>query len=181
MVLGVNYRGSTGYGAAFAEANEGNHWADPVLDCVEARKYLSGLAFVDTNRIGIIGESFGGYLVLASLAFHPDVFKVGVDLSGVVNWLRAVTDANHAFKDNRALDRLIGNPKTDAERLRAISPAFHADKIQRPLFVLQGATDAKIPKDETDKLVQTVKANGVPSSPSFSMTRDTASRNASTI
>jgi dipeptidyl aminopeptidase/acylaminoacyl peptidase len=162
VVLGVNYRGSTGYGATFAEANEGKHWADPVLDCIEARKFLGGLPFVDTNRIGIIGESFGGYLVLAALAFHPDTFKVGVDLSGVVNWLRVVKDANHAFKERRALDRLIGDPKTDAERLRTISPVFHADKIRRPLFVLQGAKDPKIPKDETDKLVQTVKTNGVP-------------------
>jgi dipeptidyl aminopeptidase/acylaminoacyl peptidase len=163
VILAVNYRGSTGYGASFSEAADKKHDREPVFDCIEAKKYLASLPFIDPARIGVLGESYGGYLVLASMAFYPDTFKTGVDIFGVSDWLRTMTEAATQMPLGRnPLLWEIGHPVKDREKLQAMSPLFHAEKIQRPLFVLQGARDPKISKADTDKLVDAVKASGVP-------------------
>ena len=90
VVLGINNRGSSGYGKTFFAADDRKHGREPLWDCVDAKKYLASLPYVDANRIGIIGGSYGGYMVLAALAFQPDVFEVGVDIFGVSNWLRTL-------------------------------------------------------------------------------------------
>jgi dipeptidyl aminopeptidase/acylaminoacyl peptidase len=117
---------------------------------------------VDAARIGIIGGSYGGYMVLAALTLQPDAFKVGVDLFGISNWIRTLENVPPwwgAFKD--ALYAEMGNPKTDAERLRRISPLFNATKIKAPLMVLQGANDPRVLKIESDEIVEAAKKNGV--------------------
>ncbi|MBF5042158.1 S9 family peptidase [Aggregicoccus sp. 17bor-14] len=163
VVLGINNRGSSGYGKTFFTADDRKHGAEPLWDCVAAKKYLQSLPYVDAEKIGIIGGSYGGYMTLAALAFQPTEFKVGVDLFGVSNWLRTLESVPPYWESFRkALYEEIGDPKTDAERLRATSPLFHADKIQRPLLVLQGKNDPRVIKPESDEIVQAVKKNGVP-------------------
>src|ERR1041385_4386923 len=88
VVLGINNRGSSGYGKTFFTADDRKHGREPLWDCVEAKNYLKSLGYVDSAKIGIIGGSYGGYMVLAALTFKPEEFKVGVDLFGVSNWLR---------------------------------------------------------------------------------------------
>jgi dipeptidyl aminopeptidase/acylaminoacyl peptidase len=83
VVLGINNRGSSGYGKSFLAADDRRHGREPLWDCVDAKKYLASLPYVDANRIGIMGGSYGGYMVLAALAFQPDEFDVGVDIFGV--------------------------------------------------------------------------------------------------
>ena len=78
-MLGINNRGSSGYGKTFFAADDQKHGREPLWDCVDAKKYLQSLGYVDPERIGIIGGSYGGYMVLAALAFQPQEFKVGVD------------------------------------------------------------------------------------------------------
>ena len=90
VVLDVNNRGSSGYGKTFFTADDGKHGREPLWDCVEAKKYLQSLGYVDENKIGIMGGSYGGYMVLAALAFKPEEFAVGVDLFGVSNWVRTL-------------------------------------------------------------------------------------------
>ncbi len=90
VVLGINNRGSSGYGKTFFTADDQKHGKEPLWDCVAAKKYLQSLPYVDKDRIGIIGGSYGGYMVLAALAFQPEEFKVGVDLFGVANWIRTL-------------------------------------------------------------------------------------------
>lgn len=90
VVLGINNRGSSGYGKTFFTADDGKHGREPLWDCVAAKKYLQSLPYVDAERIGIIGGSYGGYMTLAALAFQPREFKVGVDIFGVSNWQRTL-------------------------------------------------------------------------------------------
>jgi dipeptidyl aminopeptidase/acylaminoacyl peptidase len=162
-VLGINNRGSSGYGKTFNVADDQKHGREPLWDCVEGKKYLAGLPYVDPNRIGIIGGSYGGYMVLAALAFQPDVFSVGVDIFGVANWLRTLESMPVYWEPVRvALYKEMGDPVKDKEMLRAISPLFHADKIKKPLMVLQGANDPRVIKAESDDIVAAVKQNGVP-------------------
>jgi dipeptidyl aminopeptidase/acylaminoacyl peptidase len=158
VVLGVNNRGSSGYGKTFFAADDQKHGREPLWDCVEAKKYLASLDYVDAARIGIIGGSYGGYMVLAALTFKPDEFAVGVDLFGISNWVRTLESIPPYWESFRkALYKEIGDPQTDRERLQAISPLFHADQITRPLMVLQGANDPRVIKPESDEIVEAVK------------------------
>lgn len=161
VILGVNNRGSSGYGKTFFTADDQKHGREPLWDCVEAKKYLATLGYVDTSKIGIIGGSYGGYMVLAALAFKPDEFVVGVDLFGVSNWVRTLESVPPYWESFRkALYKELGDPKTDSENLKAISPLFHADKITKPLIVLQGKNDPRVIKPESDEIVEAVKKKG---------------------
>jgi dipeptidyl aminopeptidase/acylaminoacyl peptidase len=163
VVLGINNRGSSGYGKTFFTADDQKHGREPLWDCVEAKKYLAGLPYVDPERIGIMGGSYGGYMVLAALAYQPDVFQAGVDIFGISNWVRTLESMPAWWEAQRkALYQEIGDPTKDREMLRAISPLFQADKIRKPLMVLQGANDPRVIKAESDDIVAAVKKNGVP-------------------
>jgi len=162
-VLAVNNRGSSGYGKTFYRLDDLKHGQEDLADCVEAKKFLVATGFVDENKIGIIGGSYGGYMVLAALAFQPDEFAVGVDIFGVANWIRTLKSIPkwwESFKN--ALYAELGNPETDLEYLKKISPLFHADKIDKPLIVLQGANDPRVLKIESDEIVAAVKKKGIP-------------------
>ncbi|CAN5739982.1 S9 family peptidase [soil metagenome] len=161
VILGVNNRGSSGYGKTFFTSDDGKHGREPLWDCIEAKKYLKSLGYVDENKIGIIGGSYGGYMVLAALAFKPEEFAVGVDIFGVSNWVRTLQSIPPYWESFRkSLYKEIGNPETDLALLKEISPLFHADKIKKPLIVLQGANDPRVIKPESDEIVEAVKKNG---------------------
>ena len=158
VILGVNNRGSSGYGKTFFAADDGKHGNEPLWDCIEAKKYLASLGYVDENKIGIMGGSYGGYMVLAALAFKPHEFEVGVDIFGVSNWVRTLQSIPPYWESFRkSLYREIGDPNTELDKLRATSPLFHADKIVKPLIVLQGANDPRVIKPESDEIVESIR------------------------
>lgn len=162
-VLGANNRGSSGYGKTFFHLDDKRHGEEDLMDIVYGRTYLESLDWVDNDSIGIIGGSYGGYMVAAALAFQPEVFDVGIDIFGVTNWertLKSIPPWWEAFKE--ALYDEMGDPETDSERHRRISPLFHADQIVKPLLVVQGANDPRVLQVESDELVAAVKANEVP-------------------
>ncbi|HER42974.1 MAG TPA: S9 family peptidase [Candidatus Eisenbacteria bacterium] len=162
-VLAVNNRGSSGYGKTFYKLDDLNHGKGDLDDCVEAKNHLASKGYIDEAGIGIGGGSYGGYMVLAALAFRPEEFAAGVDLFGISNWVRTLQSIPSWWESFReALYAELGNPETDEEYLRSISPLFHADKIVRPLMVLQGANDPRVLKAESDEIVEAVRANGVP-------------------
>ena len=163
VVYAINNRGSTGYGRTFYKLDDRQHGEADLGDCVASKKFLTALGYVDPGRIGIIGGSYGGYMVLAALAFRPDAFAVGVDIFGVANWLRTLSSIPPYWESFRkALYTEMGDPEADADYLRRISPLFHASRIRRPLLVLQGANDPRVLKVESDEIVEAVRANGVP-------------------
>jgi len=158
----VNNRGSSGYGKQFFKAADHKHGELDLDDCVSAKDYLKTLEFIDPARIGIIGGSYGGYMVLAALAFRPDEFELGVDIFGVSNWLRTLREMPAWWGAQRvALLKKIGDPETEEDYLRQISPLFHADNIKKPLLVIQGANDPRVLKAESDEIVEKARANGV--------------------
>jgi dipeptidyl aminopeptidase/acylaminoacyl peptidase len=162
-VLDVNNRGSSGYGKTFFKADDRKHGREPLWDCVEAKKYLQSLGYVEPEKIGILGGSYGGYMVLAALTFKPEEFAVGVDIFGVSNWLRTLQSIPPYWEAQRkSLYAEIGDPNTEADMLREWSPLFHADKITKPLLVLQGKNDPRVIKAESDEIVDAIKKkNGV--------------------
>lgn len=162
-ILGANNRGSSGYGKTFYHLDDKRHGEEDLLDIVHGRTYLESLDWVDKDNIGIIGGSYGGYMVAAALTFHPEAFDVGINIFGVTNWertLQSIPPWWEAFKE--ALYDEMGDPATDAERHHRISPLFHAEQIIRPLLVVQGANDPRVLQVESDELVAAVKENEVP-------------------
>jgi dipeptidyl aminopeptidase/acylaminoacyl peptidase len=102
-------------------------------------------------------------MVLAALAFQPEEFGAGVDIFGVSNWVRTLESMPTWWESQRlALYKELGDPATQKDMLREISPLFHADRIRHPLLVLQGANDPRVIKPESDDIVAAVKKNGVP-------------------
>jgi dipeptidyl aminopeptidase/acylaminoacyl peptidase len=160
-VLDVNNRGSSGYGKTFFKADDQKHGREPLWDCVEAKKYLQSLDYVEPKKIGIIGGSYGGYMVLAALTFKPEEFAVGVDLYGVSNWVRTLQSIPPYWESQRkSLYAEIGDPNTQLDMLRETSPLFHADKISKPLIILQGKNDPRVIKPESDEIVDAIKKKG---------------------
>jgi dipeptidyl aminopeptidase/acylaminoacyl peptidase len=162
-IFAVNNRGSSGYGKTFFHLDDKRHGEDDLQDCVYGRKYLEELNWIDEDRIGIIGGSYGGYMVAAAMAFEPKAFEVGIDIFGVTNWLRTLNSIPAWWAAIReSLYSEMGDPEKEADRLRRISPLFHADRIERPMLVFQGANDPRVLKAESDEIVDAARLNGVP-------------------
>jgi dipeptidyl aminopeptidase/acylaminoacyl peptidase len=162
-ILGVNNRGSSGYGKKFFHMDDKKHGDADLKDVVAAKTYLAGLDWVDGKRIAIFGGSYGGYMVGAALAFAPDVFDAGIDIFGVMNWVRTLESIPPWWASFReSLYAEMGDPATDKARLQSISPLFHAEQIKKPLLVVQGKNDPRVLKVESDEIVAAVKKNGVP-------------------
>jgi dipeptidyl aminopeptidase/acylaminoacyl peptidase len=162
-VYAINNRGSSGYGKTFFHLDDKKHGQDDLQDLIWGKKYLQSLNWVQNDRIGIMGGSYGGYLTAAALTFTPEEFKVGINIFGVTNWVRTLNSIPPWWESYRkALYDEMGDPATDGARHRAISPLFHAKNIIKPLMVVQGANDPRVLQVESDELVEAVKANGTP-------------------
>ncbi|GGD66121.1 S9 family peptidase [Lacimicrobium alkaliphilum] len=161
-ILAVNNRGSSGYGKTFYHLDDLRHGEDDLQDIVFGKNYLQGMEWIDEKRIGVMGGSYGGYLTMAAMAF-TDEFEAGINIFGVTNWVRTLTSIPpwwEAFRE--ALYAELGDPEKDAERLHRISPLFHADKVQNPVLVVQGANDPRVLQVESDEMVEAIRAQGVP-------------------
>lgn len=164
VIMAVNNRGSSGYGKSFFAADDRKHGDADLKDCVESKKLLATLGYVDMDKVGIMGGSYGGYMTMAALTFTPEEFKVGVNLFGVTNWLRTLKSIPPWWASFRtALYTELGDPTTaDSVALYNKSPLFFADKITKPFIVLQGSNDPRVLQVESDEIVAAAKKNGVP-------------------
>ena len=163
-ILAVNNRGSSGYGKSFYKMDDKNHGEKDLQDCVWGKKWLQKQEYIDENKIGIIGGSYGGYMTMAAMTFTPDEFMVGVNIFGVTNWIRTLKSIPTFWEASRkALYDELGDPYTsDSIRLKKISPLFHADKVVNPVMVLQGANDPRVLQIESDEIVEELIKNDIP-------------------
>ena len=163
VVYAINNRGSSGYGKTFYTLDDRKHGDADLGDCIASKGMLTATGYVDPSKIGIVGGSYGGYMVLAALTFRPEEFAAGVDIYGVANWVRTLESIPPWWEANRkALYKELGDPAVDGEYLRKISPLFHAKNITKPLLVLQGANDPRVLKVESDEIVAAARQNGAP-------------------
>lgn len=161
-VLQMNFRGSTGYGRAFWEASF-KQWGRAMQDDItDGVKWLIEQGIADPKRIGIYGGSYGGYAVLAGLAFTPELYACGVDYVGVSNIFTLFETMPPYWELGRKMMyEQVGDPEKDKDLLVAASPVFHADRIRAPLFVAQGANDPRVKKAESDQIVEAMRKRGV--------------------
>ncbi len=156
----VNYGGSTGYGREFRERLYGTWGVVDVEDCIAAARHLAATGRADPDRLVVTGGSAGGYVVLASMAFHPTAFAAGVSYFGVSDLVPFATDT-HKF-ELKYLDTLVGPWPEAAELWRERSPVNRAEAIERPLLLLQGLEDVVVPPSQAEIMIAALRANGVP-------------------
>ncbi|WP_115720371.1 S9 family peptidase [Gallaecimonas mangrovi] len=164
-ILAVNNRGSEGYGKRFYHLDDRRHGEDDLMDLVKAKDYLTTLPWVDSQHIGILGGSYGGYLAVAALAFHPNVFAAGIDIFGVTNWPRTLASIPPWWEvAKNYLYSEMGDPfnPKDKARLERISPLMHSQGINKPLLVMQGANDPRVLPRESKELVAELQKRQVP-------------------
>lgn len=161
-VLQMNFRGSTGYGREFWEASF-KQWGQAMQnDVTDGAKWLTNEGIADKNRIAIYGGSYGGYATLAGLCYTPDLYACGVDYVGVSNLFSFMKTIPPYWKPYlEMMYEMVGDVEADSAMLTAYSPALNADKIKAPLFVAQGAKDPRVNIDESDQIVNALKARGV--------------------
>lgn len=161
-VLQINFRGSTGYGRKFWEASF-KQWGKKMQDDVtDGVNWLISQGIADPKRIGIYGGSYGGYTTLAGLTFTPDLYACGVDYVGVSNlfsWMAAVPPYWKPYLE--MIYEMVGHPEIDSLLLLEASPVFHVDKIKVPLLIAQGANDPRVPKAESDQMVEALQKKGI--------------------
>jgi dipeptidyl aminopeptidase/acylaminoacyl peptidase len=159
-VFDVNVRGSTGFGKTYARLDNQEKRLDSVRDLVDTVAFLSQDDRLDTQRIAVMGGSYGGYMVNAVLGSYPGVFAAGVSMVGVSDWVRALQEASPALK---ASDRIeYGDIREERwqDFYRVNSPINNAANIKVPLLVEHGANDPRDPVTESDRLVTTIREAG---------------------
>ncbi len=158
-ILDVNYGGSAGYGRAYRERLRGAWGIVDVRDCVDAALTLVGQGRADPHRLSIRGGSAGGYTTLAALT-SSDVFAAGISLYGVGDLETLATDT-HKF-ESRYLDRLVAPYPQGREVYLERSPIHHLDRLSCPMLVLQGGQDKVVPPSQAERIVEAVRARGLP-------------------
>ncbi len=164
-VLSPNFRGSTGFGRAFMAAGNCEWGAKMHDDLLDAVQWAVEQGITTSDKVAIMGGSYGGYCVLAGLAFTPEVFACGVDIVGPANLntlLTSIPDYWEAMREQ--LYKRVGDPRTPegAALLKARSPLNKADDIRRPLLIGQGANDPRVKQAESDQIVQAMEAKQIP-------------------
>lgn len=157
-VLVPNVRGSVGYGKRWYSADDVHKRLDSVADLAALHEWLPTLG-LDPARVALWGGSYGGYMVLAGLAFQPQRWAAGVDIVGIsslVTFLQNTSPYRRA-----AREREYGSLETDLQFLRDASPLSKVDAITAPLFVIHGANDPRVPLSEAEQLAAAVRENGV--------------------
>jgi dipeptidyl aminopeptidase/acylaminoacyl peptidase len=169
-VLAPNVRGSSGFGKTFVNLDNGSLRVDAVRDIRACITAVVERGIGDPQRIGIMGGSYGGYMTMAGLAAYPELFAAGANLFGVVNF---ATFFAHTEPWMAAISKVeYGDPDTQAEMLRDLSPINKIDRVTAPTIVLHGANDTNVPVVEAeqvvDRLRQPTKGMALPGSPTVS-------------
>ena len=162
-VLQPNFRASGGYGKQFMNAGD-LQWGKLMQDDITwGVKYLIDQGIADKDRVAIMGGSYGGYATLAGLAFTPELYACGVDIVGPSNIFTLLDSIPAYWEAGRAfLYGMVGDPNTEEGQalVRQASPLFSADKINKPLLIIQGANDPRVKQAEADQIVIALRDRG---------------------
>jgi dipeptidyl aminopeptidase/acylaminoacyl peptidase len=159
-VIQPNVRGSTGYGRSFTMLDNGRLREDSVRDIGALLVWIAAQPDLDADRVVVMGGSYGGYMVLASLIAYGDRLKGGINVVGISNFVTFLTNTSGYRRDLRRVE--YGDERDPSMRafLRRISPLDRASMIRRPLLVVQGLNDPRVPASESEQLVAKIREQG---------------------
>ena len=162
-VVVVNYRGSTGYGQSFMLAAVGEFGGKMQDDLLDAARWAIDRGIADAERIAVMGHSYGGYATLMALAQHPRTFACGIDISGPTDLAKLIEsfppywelELNHWYS-------YVGDPavRADRERMEKISPVNLAARFERPLLIIQGEKDVRVPAQQSAAMAEALQKSG---------------------
>lgn len=159
-ILAPNIRGSTGYGKSYQKLIHRDWGGGELRDIEAAADYLTTLDWVDAERLGVFGGSFGGFATLSAVTRLPDRWAVGVDIVGPSNLITFVGSVPPFWRS--FMKDWVGDAEEDREMLIERSPITYVDQVRAPLLVIQGANDPRVVKAESDQMVERLRERGVP-------------------
>jgi dipeptidyl aminopeptidase/acylaminoacyl peptidase len=159
-VLAPNVRGSTGYGTAYMNLDNTIKRMDSVNDLAYAAHWLRDQKQGDPKRLAVYGGSYGGFMVLAQVTHHPDLWAAGIDVVGICNFVTFLEKTGAYRRSHR--EKEYGNLREHREFLEKISPINHVDRIKCPMMVIHGANDPRVPIEEAEQIVAALKKRDVP-------------------
>jgi dipeptidyl aminopeptidase/acylaminoacyl peptidase len=159
-VLAPNVRGSSGYGKTYGHLDDVGLRPHSVADLKAGVDWLIREGHADPRRIGIVGRSYGGYMVLAAITTYPDLWAAAVDIVGIANFVSFLEQTGPWRRKWRESE--YGSLEKDRDILTQLSPIHAVDRIITPLLVLHGANDPRVPVAEADHIAAAVQARGIP-------------------
>lgn len=158
ICLAPNPRGSTGYGLDFQRANFQDLGGGDLKDEISGVEFLKQTGYVDANKIGITGGSYGGFMTLMAIGKDPDLWAAAVEEYGIINWSSMLNSSDPSL--NEYLKSLLGDPEQNRKIYQADSPITYIRNEKAPLLVLQGDNDPRVPKEEAQQVVDILRKEG---------------------
>jgi dipeptidyl aminopeptidase/acylaminoacyl peptidase len=158
FVIAPNYRGSSGYGKEFSDANLHDMGGGDLEDVISAADWLIKTGFVDTKKIAVMGGSYGGYLSMMAVTKAPDRWAAAVPIVPFVNWFTEIENEDPLLRQYDMVT--MGDPVKDKARLQERSPINFVDQIKAPLLLLAGGHDPRCPRTEAEQVASAVKKRG---------------------
>ncbi|WP_054956975.1 S9 family peptidase [Paenibacillus dakarensis] len=153
-----NFRGSTGYGSSFVKLVEQDWGEGPRKDCLAGMDWLFEQGISSRDKLFVMGGSYGGYMTLLLAGRNPEYFRAAIDIVGVSNLFTFYNSVPEHWKP--IMKRWIGDPELDRERFIKDSPITYLDNMVNPMFIIQGANDPRVVKEESDQIVEALRAKG---------------------
>lgn len=160
IVVVPNVRGSTGYGKAFAALDNNDWGGGHIRDLVAVVAAVRELDFVDAGNVFVAGMSFGGFSVMSLVTRYPELVRAGADFFGFTELATFVDSWPRYLQQNLAVE-LGFDPRRDPVRNRAVSPLYHLDRVSIPLQIHQGVNDSRVPREQSDRVVQRLRDAGL--------------------
>ncbi len=158
LVIAPNYRGSTGYGKQFVDANLGDSGGGDLNDVLDAAAWIKKSGFVDPQKLIVMGGSYGGYLTMMAVTKAPDLWAAGVAIVPFVNWFTEIANEDPSLREYDLAT--MGDPVKNKALYEDRSPINFVDQIKAPLLLLAGGNDPRCPADESQQVADAVKKHG---------------------
>jgi dipeptidyl aminopeptidase/acylaminoacyl peptidase len=158
LVIAPNYRGSTGYGKEFQQANLFDMGGGDLQDVLTAADWIQQTGYVDPKKLILMGASYGGYLTMMGVTKAPDVWAAGVPIVPFVNWFTEIENEDPVLQQSDLAT--MGDLRTNKALYEERSPIFFVDKVKSPLLLIAGGNDPRCPKEEAQQVVDAVKKQG---------------------
>jgi dipeptidyl aminopeptidase/acylaminoacyl peptidase len=158
LVIAPNYRGSTGYGKEFMDANRFDMGGGDLQDVLAGSEWIKQSGYVDPKKLVIMGGSYGGYMTMMGVTKAPDTWAAGVAIVPFVNWFTEVENEDPLLRQYDLAT--MGDPVKDKERYRDRSPIFFVDRITAPVLLLAGGNDPRCPKSEAQQVADAIRKRG---------------------
>ncbi|RLG73140.1 MAG: S9 family peptidase [Methanobacteriota archaeon] len=159
-VIAPNVRGSSGYGKSYLKLDNGYKREDAVKDIGKLLDWIEQQPELDSERVAVMGGSYGGYMVLASMIHYNDRLRAGIEICGISNFVTFLENTEDYRKDLRRVEYGDERDPEMREFLERISPTTNAHKITKPMFIAQGLNDPRVPVSEAEQIVGAIRENG---------------------